>query len=118
MVKANKNNVMWFEPSQVPDFLPIGPEGVVFDVGFHNPPGGHNGSANHVLNDHSYCCQMATDICPATGEPQAKDAERCLRWHEKKIGRHADNAKSMGIPFFLSEFGACLDTDECVTEIT
>ena len=28
----------------------------IIKAGFTNPPGGEIGSANHVLNDHSYCC--------------------------------------------------------------
>jgi len=70
-----------------------------------------------VLNDHTYCCQLKPEICAETGEPQAKDAERCNLWHEKRIGKRTDDAKRLGIPLFMSEFGACLDSEECVTEI-
>lgn len=109
---------MWFEPGQVPDTLPIGKGGAVFKLGFKTPPGGQVGSTKHVLNDHTYCCQLKPDICEATGEPQAKDAERCLQWHEKRFSTRQKDADRLGIPIFWSEFGACLDSDECVTEIT
>lgn len=71
---ADKSNLMWFEPGQFPDTLPLGPEGLVLPLGFTVPPGGEIGSPNHVLNDHSYCCQLKPDICAATGEPTPEDA--------------------------------------------
>jgi endoglycosylceramidase len=49
---ANPNTIMYFETAQFPDSY----TGNVFPTGFESPPGGQNGSANHVLNDHSYCC--------------------------------------------------------------
>lgn len=49
---ANPDTIMYFETAQIPDsYL-----GKVFPAGFSSPPGGQNNSANHVLNDHSYCC--------------------------------------------------------------
>jgi hypothetical protein len=53
----------------------------VFSLGFTKPPGGEIGSKRHVLNDHTYCCQIY-GTCDATGEPQAKDAKMCKEWHE------------------------------------
>jgi len=46
---------MWFEPGTFPD-VNGAPLEVIFPVGFTEPPGGHIGSKNHALNDHSYCC--------------------------------------------------------------
>jgi len=37
--------------------------------------------------------------------------------HEKRIGTRNEDAKRLGIPFILSEFGACIDAEECATEI-
>lgn len=60
---------MWFEPGQFPDELGISDYlKFVFDLGFTNPPGGEIGSKHHVLNDHSYCCQIL-GTCDKTGEP-------------------------------------------------
>lgn len=117
---VSTKNVMWFEPCQFPDGVGIGVPGYpgVFNVGFKKPPGGVIGSANHILNDHAYCCQASPEVCTATGEPQAKDKTRCADWHKKKIGKRATNAKTLGVPLFWSEFGSCMNTDECVTEIT
>ena len=37
--------------------------------------------------------------------------------HEKRIGGRDDDAKKLGIPFILSEFGACFDSENCYEEI-
>ena len=113
---ADKDSLMFFEPGQFPDEAGIGP-GFVFHTGFTEPPGGQIGSPNHLLNDHTYCCQLGTDICKETGEPKKEDAEKCLEWHEKRIGTRDEDAKKLGIPLFMSEFGACMGEDVCVTEV-
>ena len=58
----DENSLMWFEPPPQPDSLPIG-GGITAPVGFEKPPGGEVGSANHVLNDHTYCCAIVLDAC-------------------------------------------------------
>tara|TARA_B110000285_G_scaffold204191_1_gene240940 strand:- start:731 stop:1009 length:279 start_codon:yes stop_codon:yes gene_type:complete len=80
-LKASKDNIMMFEPGQFPDMIGLGPEAVVWHLGFEKPPGGEIGSANHVLNDHTYCCQLGPSVCAATGEPSAADADKCLDLH-------------------------------------
>lgn len=86
-------------------------------LGFKTPPGGEIGSPHHVLNDHTYCCQLGFDVCES-GEPQPEDKDRCLQWHQKKLGLRYADAKAYGIPMIVSEFGACLDSEVCVTEIS
>jgi hypothetical protein len=107
------DNMMWFEPAQFPDELP----GIVFNLGFTKPPGGEIGSPNYVLNDHTYCCQLSPSICEATGEPQPDTADKCYNWHKKRVGTRSSDAKKLGIPLIISEFGACMDSDNCAREI-
>ena len=67
--KHSNFSKMWFEPGQVPDMIGITDSlKWVFNLGFTKPPGGEIGSKNHVLNDHTYCCQIYGK-CDATGEP-------------------------------------------------
>ena len=113
---------MWFEPNSFPDEFgaPVGHGnlgGVVFPVGFQTPPGGEIGSPNHVLNDHTYCCQLNPKMC-LTGEPLVEYAKDCYKWHENRIGQRADDAKRLGVPLHVTEFGACLTEGPCVQEIT
>lgn len=109
---------MWFEPAQFPDELGVTSTfNWVFNLGFSKPPGGEIGSKHHILNDHTYCCQIV-GTCDATGEPQADTAKMCKAWHEKRIKQRDQDAKALGVPLAISEFGACMDTDDCAREIT
>jgi len=107
---------MYFEGTQMPDELGYF-GGFVFPTGFEVPPGGEIGSDIHVFNDHTYCCQMGNKVC-ATGEPPAELAPQCLAWHQKRVGTRSKDAERLGLPLIISEFGACLGTPACVTEIT
>ena len=107
---------MWFEPIFDPDVQPSLNGGTVFPVGFKTPPGAAIGSANHVLNDHSYCCSLGDEICP-TGEPDVTKADMCLEWHKKRIGTRIQDSVRLGIPYHLTEFGACITEGPCTQEI-
>lgn len=110
----NEGSLMWFEPIQVPDSFGLGPKlpGLIFDVGFETPPGGEIGSPYHVLNDHTYCCTLGLQIC-ATGEPSTEFATQCASWHNKRLHHRNQDAERLGLPLFISEFGACLTEDNC-----
>lgn len=112
----NPESVMYFEGAEQPDILGYF-GGKVFHTGFQTPPGGEIGSDLHVFNDHTYCCQKSSTIC-ATGEPLPEDAPECLAWHQKRINTRVQDAERLGVPLIMSEFGACLGTDACITEIT
>ena len=107
---------MFFEPTQFPDTLGIA-GGLVVPLGFTSPPGGDFNSTKHVVNDHSYCCQLSASMCAAS-EPSLDDAVVCRDWHDKRIGTRADDARRYGVPLFISEFGGCLNTTACTQEIT
>lgn len=118
-VKVNgkeAKNIMFFEPGQFPDEQGVGPTGIVNRLGFRTPPGGELGSDAHVLNDHSYCCQLADDMCK-TGEPDVNKGPECAAWHYKRIHTRELDAQALKIPLFISEFGACLDSEVCGREI-
>jgi len=70
----------------------------------------------HVLNDHAYCCVMGVGVCES-GEPKVADAAACADWHKTRFEIRDHDAKRLGLPFFLSEFGACLTEGPCTTEI-
>lgn len=71
---ANSNDtIMWFEPNTFPNVIgmPFGGgkvPGIIIPAGFTEPPGAEFGSQNHVLNDHTYCCQLNSEVC-TSGEP-------------------------------------------------
>jgi hypothetical protein len=116
--KYNNNSYMWFEPGQAPDMVGLTDSlKFVFDLGFSNPPGGEIGSKHHVLNDHTYCCQIF-GTCDKTGEPGPETATSCEEWHNERLAQRDKDAAKLGIPLAISEFGACMDGDDCVREIT
>lgn len=116
--KYNNGTYMWFEPGQIPDEVGISEHiNFVFDLGFTKPPGGQIGSKHHVLNDHTYCCQILGP-CNKNGEPEASSAAACKAWHNKRLAQRDKDAAQLGIPLAISEFGACMDTADCVREIT
>jgi len=117
---ANDSNaVMWFEPVTIPNVDGVLNGGTIHPVGFTEPPGGKIGSANHVFNDHTYCCQLGEDFAPCAGrgEPDPSLAAECLAWHKKRISTRAKDAERLGVPYHVTEFGACLTEEPCSLEI-
>merc|ERR1712032_839258 len=99
----DENSLMWFEPVIVPDTLPLF-GGLVFPVGFKQPPGGELGSDKHVLNDHTYCCELMGTVC-ATGEPDISLGDECFAFHKKRLSVRDGDAKRLGVPLMITEFG-------------
>lgn len=83
---------MMFEPGLIDQLYP---------VGFEKPPGGEIGSTNHILNDHIYCL------------PEQLTAVVCGFYQEAKFEMRTQDAKRLGIPWIVSEFGACWDNESC-----
>ena len=44
-------------------------------------------------------------------------ANECLAWHKKRISTRDKDAKRLGVPLMISEFGACLTEGPCKQEI-
>jgi len=53
--KYDTSKIMFYEPPQGPDTVPLF-GGLVFPVGFSENPGGNENTHNQMLNDHTYCC--------------------------------------------------------------
>jgi hypothetical protein len=59
---------------------------------------------------------MSPTTC-AKGEPSKESGPGCLAFHKKRIDQGMNEADRLGIPMFLSEFGACMNSDTCAREI-
>jgi endoglycosylceramidase len=107
--------ILMFEPPPFPDTLPyLG--GIVLG-GFLETPAGKKYLDRQVLNIHMYCCQARADVCE-TGEPSLYDAKNiCKKYHKSKLGEINKNAENLGVPFIVSEFGACSDSEACYYEM-
>ena len=90
------NAKLWFEPAPAETFR---------HSNFEKPPGGEIGSRNHVLNDHSYC-----SFNPMFEWP-------CKLFHDWHIGMRVLDADELKIPFFMTEFGSCDNSDGCYNEL-
>lgn len=111
--KNDPDSIMYFEPATYPDIIK---HNIITHAGFEKPPGADIGSPNHVLNDHTYCCQLSHTVCE-TGEPSLNQTKECFDWHEKRIGKRDGDAARLGVPLIISEFGACLTEQPCTQEI-
>lgn len=58
------------------------------------------------------------NICAALGEPALKDKETCAKFHENRVSKRVEDAARLKVPLIMSEFGACMNSVECYTEIT
>ena len=81
---ADSSKLMFFEAAEFPDEMGIY-GGLVFNLGFTKPPGGEMNSANHVLNDHTYCFQLVSDL-RKKGSEVGRNSTQCRGWHEDRIG--------------------------------
>ena len=120
--KSDKNVTMWFAGTEITNWLTLRVFGyqlisLVRNVGFDIPPGGETGSDMHVFHAHSYCCVLGFEVCLG-GEPAKEFADDCAAWHKKVVNKRTEDAERLGVPFVLSEFGACKNTEECGREIT
>lgn len=93
---------MFFEPAQIPD--------IIFASGFTEVPGGANFTHLHLFNDHSY------GPC-ALGNFTETVNPLCKEYHKLKLDQRDLDAQKLQIPLMITEFGACMGGETCITEI-
>ena len=113
--EIDNNLVFIFQPTPFPDTLPF--FGGQFAGHFEETPSGDQYLDKQILNAHSYCCQAAREICEL-GEPQLKDYFTCKSYHLRKLEDLYQNSRALKIPFIVTEFGACRNSESCFNEIT
>ena len=59
---------------------------------------------------------MNPSVC-ATGEPPLALEAECKSFHDRRVGQRTKDAERLEVPLFLSEFGACFDSENCEMEI-
>lgn len=107
--------ISFFEPVPFPDTMPLFGGQVL--GGLTETPAGKDYLDKQVLNLHSYCCQARADAC-AYGEPSLADAkDLCTKFHKSKMKSNVKNAKSLGVPYIVTEFGACSNSEACYYEM-
>ena len=112
-MEADESKMMFFEGNQVPDVIGAF-DGIINPTGFQTRPGAREG--NQVFNEHTYCCQMGAEVC-ATGEPPLSYKSKCQSFHDRRLTQRKADAERLQVPLFISEFGACFDSENCAMEI-
>lgn len=108
------NYILLFEPVPFPDTLPLFGGKVLHT--FDKAPIDLQ-KRQQVFNVHNYCCQAGPSVCDG-GEPTLKDADGlCPKFHEEKVKKNQIQARAMGVPLIVTEFGACSDSEACYLEI-
>ena len=111
--KINPDYILFFENTPFPDYIPL--FGGLILGSFKERP--LNNNYNQVYNIHSYCCLAGISVCDE-GEPSLiHSRSTCVNYHRKKIKKNVKDAKKLNVPLFLSEFGACSDSENCYNEI-
>ena len=107
--------IFMFESVPFPDTFPLFGGKVIGEL--TETPAGDKYLDRQVLNLHSYCCQAQADAC-ANGEPTMQLAKTmCKTFHKNKLESNSINAKKLGVPLIITEFGACSDSDACYYEM-
>ena len=112
--EIDPNYILYFENTPVPDTLPIF-GGLVWGTMKEKPS---DDDTPQVYNFHSYCCVAGANVC-SNGEASLKDSlSLCPKYHKNKFKTEISNAKeNLHVPMFVSEFGACSDSQACYNEI-
>ena len=104
---------MLFEPIPFPDTLPLF-GGFALDTFSKTPV--DNTIRKQMFNVHSYCCAADQNICK-DGEPKLSDAKKCSEFHDRKLKKNKQQAKDIGVPVIITEFGACSASEACYQEM-
>ena len=113
--KVDTEHLIFFEPNQFPNVIPI-LGGIVNEVGFQTNPGGPEFKNRTVLDEHAYCCGLEIGVCD-TGEPPINRLSACREFHSRKINTRKKDGNRLGVPLMVSEFGACSGSIACFEEI-
>lgn len=114
--KIDTEKIIFFEGTPMPGTYPFF-GGIVNQIGFTETPSNSKYSDREILNDHHYCCLMSGSECDS-GEPPLKDAPKCANLAGRKLVQWAKDAKRLNTGLFITEFGACSNSDNCGLEIT
>ncbi|OLP78709.1 Endoglycoceramidase [Symbiodinium microadriaticum] len=116
--EADPEAILMYEPAPFPDTIPayVPLAGGVRPVGFQTGPTPGEGE-RQVLSYHIYSCGFATDKCDRKGDLPSPVCEECDRMADSAVTTREADARRLGGAAFLTEFGACSGTPNCLSEI-
>ncbi|CAE7552874.1 unnamed protein product [Symbiodinium natans] len=116
--EADPEALLIYEPAPFPDTIPayVPLAGGVRPVGFETGPAPGEGD-RQVLSYHIYSCGFATNKCDRKGDPPSAVCETCDHMADAAVTTRETDARRLGGAAFLTEFGACSGTPNCLAEI-
>ena len=70
-----------------------------------------------VLNDHTYCVMMDTEVLSVPGELALDRMDECRIFHKRNVNHSVNEAKRLKTTVIFTEFGACGENESCIIEI-
>jgi len=122
--KIDPDVILLYEATPVPDVVPpaIPWFGGVHPVGFEAGPAGRSGAAEwsskQALSYHIYSCGFSGVGCTRAGDLPSVDCPLCDVMVNNTVTARVADVQRLGGGVFITEFGACTDSDVCVAEIT
>eukprot|EP00930_Biecheleria_cincta_P018359 TRINITY_DN14328_c0_g2_i1.p1 TRINITY_DN14328_c0_g2~~TRINITY_DN14328_c0_g2_i1.p1 ORF type:complete len:673 (-),score=85.83 TRINITY_DN14328_c0_g2_i1:149-2167(-) len=117
IVAADPQAIIMYEPPPFPDTYPayIPWEHGVHPTGFTSGPA-RDRVEHQALSYHIYSCGFAIGYCPRSGDAPAHCPD-CDKFAEAAVTTRAADAKRVGGGIFLTEFGACSGSEDCIAEL-
>jgi len=112
--------IAFYEPTPFPDTYPSN-HGFPFGAGVKSTgftTGAGADAAHQCLSFHIYCCGFAVTDCTREGDiPGDGSSAIADEWAVQAVSKRDEDAKRVGGGKFLTEFGACSGSEQCVMEI-
>jgi len=110
--------IIMYEPPPFPDTYPdnIPVLGGVYSMGSTSGPAGTD-VAHQALSYHIYSCGFATSDCDRNGDTKPGPCPVCDSFASKAVSTREADRKRLGGGGFLTEFGACSGSPQCLAEI-
>jgi len=118
ILEADPEAIAFYEPPPFPDTYPVytKPIGGVYHVGFSEGPSPKD-VTHQSLSYHYYSCGFASKDCDRKGDLPSETCLACDIYAHNTVGTRNEDMKKLGGAAFLTEFGACSESEKCTAEI-
>jgi len=108
--------LIMYEPAPFPGTMPsnIPVLGGVHPVGFTEGPAD---PTHQALSYHIYSCGFADTECTREGDTKSLHCPTCDAFASDWVKQRQEDSQNLGGGVFMTEFGACADSQSCLVEI-
>jgi endoglycosylceramidase len=114
--KIDDEFVVMFEEALFPDTLPL--LGGFYLGGFKTTPAGEKYLNRQIWSKHWYCKGLNVEMGKYKDIPVHLASTDCRNFAEYSVRKAKEKSDELGVPLFLTEFGACPEGMSCYHEIT